>query len=437
MSKIKVFKGGTLFDGTGNPLIENSVVVMEDDKFGAVGKVGEVQIPEGPNVEEIDTTGKFVMPGLIESHMHTSLDCSEGKHLASMALEMDSHELMMRNIKVLTDTYKMGYTTIRDGGSGWNWMEVALREGFKRGDVPGPRFLTTGYHLTVSGGHGNFLPPHLARKHRIMESAAMHVDGADEWRKAARINLWHGVDNLKVVAGRSYWTHAGHFEATTSQPTLDELKAVVEVAKTVGIPVMSHANGREAILKSIQAGVDIIVHGYFMDEELASMMAEKGMYWEPTNSIQYNVYRADYRQLPQRLLDRYPFDPKLHDPVADAKELACWKNKSENFMKIVNKTGVKVLVGTDAGCPWVLHGLNAMEMETDVHLGMKPWDALIATTKTAAESMHLEDEIGSVEKGKCADLVVIDGNPLEDISILQEESKIKMVYHNGNLVIAR
>ena len=124
-------------------------------------------------------------------------------------------------------------------------------------------------------------------------------------------------------------------------------------------------------------------------------------------------------------------------PIADAEELACWENKSKNFMRIVDNTGVKVLVGTDAGCPWIIHGLNAMEMETDVMLGMKPWDALMACTRTAAESMNLWDEIGSVETGKCADLVVVDGDPLANISILQREECIKRVYHNGELVIAR
>ena len=436
MKKIKVFKGGTLFDGTGGNLVKDAVVVMEDDKFGEVGVAGEVQIPEGPNVEMIDTTGMTVLPGLIESHMHINLDCSEGKHPASMAIEMNSHELMMRAIKILNRTYKMGFTTIRDGGSGWNWIECALRDGFARGDVPGPRYLATGYHLTVSGGHANFLPYHIG-KFPVMESGGMFVDGADEWRKAARINLWTGVDNIKVVASRSYWTGDGHFKATTAQPTVEEMRAAVEVAKTVGIPVMSHANGRQAILNSIEAGVDIIVHGYFMDEELATMMQKKGIYWEPTNSIQWNVFRADYGMLPNYLLKEYPYDPKLHSPIADAEELACWENKSKNFMRIVNNTGVKVLVGTDAGCPWIIHGLNAMEMETDVMLGMKPWDALMACTRTAAESMNLWDEIGSVETGKCADLVVVDGDPLANISILQREECIKRVYHNGELVIAR
>ena len=437
MKKIKVFKGGTLFDGTGGSLIKDSVVIMEGDKFGAVGAAGDVQIPEGPNVEVIDITGMTVLPGLIESHMHINLDCSEGKHLAAPALEMNSNDLLMRSIRKLTDTYEMGFTTIRDGGSGWNWIECALRDGFARGDVPGPRFLTSGYHLTVSGGHANFLPPHIG-KFPVMESGGMFVDGADEWRKAARINLWHGVDNMKVVASRCDWTMNDHFTPFTSQATLEEMRAAVEVAETVGIPVMSHACGKEAIMKSIEAGVNIIVHGDYMDEECAELMSKKGIYWDPTNTIVANVALAAYDQLPERIRRLHPeCITTLHNPQVDSYSVHCWEDRQKNFMRIVNNTGVKVLVGTDAGCPLMYHGMNAMEMETDVMLGMKPWDALMACTKTAAESMNLQDEIGSVEVGKYADLVVVDGDPLTDIGVLQEPSCIKKVYHNGELVIER
>lgn len=437
MEKVRVFKGGTLFDGTGGALIENSVVIMNGSKFGAVGQVGQVQIPEGPNVELIDTTGKTVLPGLIESHIHINLDGSEGKHLASMALEMDSNELLMRAIKKVTAAYHMGFTTVRDGGSGWNWIEVALRDGFERGDIPGPRFITTGYHLTVTGGHACFMPPHLGQ-FMPKEMGGWYVDGAEEWRKLARLNLWHGVDNIKIVASRCDWAMSKHFNAFTSQATLEEMRAAVEVARTVDIPVMSHACGKEAIMKSIQAGVDIIVHGDYMDDECADLMAEKGMYWDPTNTIVGNIYLAAYNKLPEKLRKIYPDSyAALHNPEADAYAVDCWEDKMENFMRLVNRSGVKVLSGTDAGCPLMYHGMNAMELETNVGLGMKPWDALLSCTKTAAESMRLQDEIGSVETGKCADLVVVDGDPLADISILQEAERIKMVYHNGELAIAR
>ena len=437
MKEIKVLKGGRLFDGTGGEVIENSVVVIKNDRFCAIGGADGVEIPKGPNVEIIDTTGMTVLPGLIESHMHINLDCSEGKHLAVPALEMNSNELLMRSLRKLRDTYEMGFTTIRDGGSGWNWIECAIRDGFARGDVPGPRFLTSGYHLTVSGGHACFMPPHLGQFYP-MEMGGYYVDGVEEWRKMARVNLWNGVDNIKVVASRCDWTMNDHFTPFTSQATLEEMRAAVEVAETVGIPVMSHACGKEAIMKSIEAGVNIIVHGDYMDEECAELMSKKGIYWDPTNTIVANVALAAYGRLPERIKRLHPeCVTNLHNPQVDNYSVRCWEDKQKNFMRIVKNTGVKVLVGTDAGCPLMYHGMNAMEMETDVMLGLSPRDALIACTKIAAESMGLEKEIGTVEVGKCADLVVVDGDPFADIGILQEPSHIKKVYHNGTIVIER
>jgi imidazolonepropionase-like amidohydrolase len=349
---------------------------------------------------------------------------------------MDRLELMMRSIPRLQRTLRNGFTTVRDGGSGWGWIECALRNAFERGDVEGPRYLATGYHLTVEGGHACFMPYHLAKK-GIEEMAGMYCNGVEEWRKAARTNIWNGVDAIKVVASRAYMTADRHYDAITAQATVEEMYAAVEEARKVNIPVISHANGKEAIMNSIEAGVNIIVHGYLMDEECASLMAQKGIYWEPTNAESRNCYWSAYGLLPERLTREEPYYPHMHDPEKSKGNIKNWEDKVKNFKKIIDNTGVRVLVGSDAGCPWVIHGLNAQEMEACVMIGMSTKQALLSCTRTAAESMGLYDLIGSVEVGKCADLVIVDGDPFEDITILQDEDKINVVLKDGKHVTSR
>jgi imidazolonepropionase-like amidohydrolase len=412
-----VIKGGVLIDGTGRSPIEKSVVVVEGSRITAIGKEREITLPSGKDVKVINAEGKTVMPGLIDSHVHIYTD-GESKEFYSLPIYNNHLTLAMKSIPRLKRTLEMGITTLRDGGSGWNWLEVALRDAINRGDIPGPRYFATGYHLTVTGGHGYFLPPWLANMPVHPEQSTIHCDGPDQWRRAARLNIYNGTDNVKVVASRDIISTG---IATAPQATREELKAAIDEAHKMGKRAIAHAQGPAAIMNAIEAGADSIVHGFFINEECADMMVKKNVYLESTNLYMRMIIEKGVGDLPDWMVQK-------------AKE--CWEDRAKNF-KMLLKKGVKISLGSDAGVPYIRQGDNARELSVFVELGMSPMEAIVAATKTAAEAIGVSDKVGTLEKGKIADIIIIDGSPLENIDVLHEENKIQMVMKEGKIVITR
>jgi imidazolonepropionase-like amidohydrolase len=412
----KVIKGGRLIDGTGKPPIEKSVVIVEGSKISAIGKEGKIPIPK-EGVEIISAEGKTVMPGLIDSHVHIYTN-GESSEFTSMPIRDNPLSRAMMSVPRLKRTLEMGITTLRDGGSGWGWLEVALRDAINRGDIVGPRYFATGYHLTVTGGHGYFLPPWLANIPVHPEQSSVHCDGPDEWRKAARMQIYNGVDNIKVVASRDVISPG---LATAPQATLEELRAAIEEAHKMGKKALAHAQGHEAIMRCIEAGADAIVHGFWIDEECAEMMVKKNVFLESTNLYVRGIVDRGAGDLPDWMVE---------------KATACWQDKMKNFSMLVKK-GVKISFGSDAGVPYIRHGDNARELKMFVELGMSPMQAIIAATKTAAEAVGLADKVGMIQEGKIADILIIDGDPLKDIGLLHQADRIKMVMKEGSIVITR
>ena len=413
----KIIKGGTLIDGTGKPPVKGAVVVIEDNKIVSVGKMAGDAIPKGDNVEIIDAGDKTVMPGLIDSHVHIYTD-GETSEFTYMPINYNNMDLAMRCIPRLKRTLMMGITSLRDGGSGWGWLEVALRDAISRGDIVGPRFFATGYHLSVTGGHGYFLPPWLANIPVHPEQSTIHCDGPDEWRKAARLNIYNGTDNVKCVASRDIISTG---TATASQATLEELTAAFEEAHKMGKRAIAHAQGPVAIKKAIKAGANSIVHGFFMDEECAELMAKNNVFLESTNLYVRGIKDRGKGELPDWMVDK-------------ANET--WEDKKKNFKMYIEK-GVKISFGSDSGVPFMRQGDNAGELKMFVELGMSPMGAIVAATKTAAEAIGIENKTGTLEAGKMADIIFIDGDPLQDIGLLGTEDKIKMVMKEGEIIITR
>ena len=180
---MKIIKNGTLIDGTGRNPVNNTVVVIQGSKIVNIGRDGELKIPKGERAEIIEANGKTIIPGLIDIHLHMYM-LGQSTDFYSLPIHNNSLDLLTRAIPSLKRSSEIGITTIRDGGSGWDWMEVALKNAINRGDIIGPRYLATGYHLTVTGGHGYFLPPWLG-EFAIKEQCGMHCDGPEEWRRAS------------------------------------------------------------------------------------------------------------------------------------------------------------------------------------------------------------------------------------------------------------
>lgn len=406
-----VIRGGLLIDGTGKTPIEKSVVVIEGSRITFVGKENEFALPKGDDVKVINAEGKTVMPGLIDSHVHIYTDGESGE-FDSLPIRNNHLTLTLKSVPRLKRTLEMGITTLRDGGSGWNWLEVALRDAINRGDILGPRYFATGYHLSVTGGHGYFLPPWLANIPVHPEQSTIHCDGPDAWRRTARLNIYNGTDNIKLVASRDIISTG---IATAPQATLEELKAAAEEGHKMGKKVMVHAQGREAIMNAILAGANAIVHGFFIDEECAELMAKNNIYLQGTNLYMKRIIEKGPGDLPDWMVEK-------------ARE--CWEDRAKNFEMLLDK-GVKMSLASDAGVPYIRQGDNMCELSTLVKLGMSPMDAIIAATKTAAEDIGVHDKVGTVEVGKLADIIIVNGCPLENVDVLHDGSKIEMVMKEG------
>jgi imidazolonepropionase-like amidohydrolase len=412
-----VIRGGRLIDGTGRPPVEGLVVVIEGSRIRSICKENSMVFPQGEEVKVIDAEGRTIMPGLIDGHVHIYTD-GESKEFYSLPIYNNHLTLALKSVPRLRRTLEMGITTLRDGGSGWNWLEVALRDAINRGDILGPRYFATGYHLSVTGGHGFFLPPWLANIPVHPEQSTIHCDGPDAWRRAARLNIYYGVDNIKLVASRDIISTG---IATAPQATLEELKAAAEEAHKMGKKVIVHAQGREAIINAILAGADSVVHGFFIDEECADMMVKRGVYLEGTNLYMKMIIEKGPGDLPDWMIEK-------------AKK--CWEDRKRNFKMLLEK-GVKISLGSDAGVPYIRQGDNMREMAVLVELGMSPMDAIVAATRTAAEAIGILDVVGTIEEGKVADIILVNGDPLENISILSEEDKIAMVMKEGRIFVNR
>jgi len=418
---ITVIQGGTLLDGTGAEPVADAVVVVEGKKISAVARREELAVPAGERVRVIDARGQTVMPGLIDGHLHMKGN-GESKDYYMIPLRTNSLDRALKAVPNLRRTLEMGFTTIRDGGSGYSWMDVALRNAINRGEIAGPRYLATGYHLTVSGGHGYGLPPWLG-KYQPPEQVGMFCDGPDEWRKAARLNLYNGTDNVKLVASRGFTTagQSGDAGLVAAQASVEEMRAAVEEAHKMGKRTSAHANGPRAIRNAVEAGVDSIVHGFYLDRECAELLAKRKVPLEATT-------------LCIRLLRDLGRGEMLEEGVRRAAEY--WEGKAKEFRMILD-AGVTVSFATDMGCPYLFHGENARELTCMVELGMTPMQAIVSATRTAAGTIGWGDRIGTLEAGKLADLLLVDGNPLDEIAILEKAEKIRLVMKEGEIAIAR
>ena len=400
-----VIDAGRLVDGTDSEPITDARLVVADGRVTAVGTQESVQMPD--DADHHVYPAATVTPGLVDAHLHLS----GARTMNPMDWATESTELgAARATADLRSLLSAGFTSVRDVGSGTG---LALREAVAGGDVPGPRVFTSGRAISQTAGHGDshFLPYEWVDDSGISTLA----DGPAECRKTARKRIREGVDLLKIM------TTGGVLSEKDSprQPqfTDDEIAAMVEEAHRVDIPVASHAQGAPGIKSALRNGVDTIEHGFHMDEEALDLFYQHDAVFVPTLAIMYKIVtEGDEHGVPEYGLEKSRAAREAHfDAVERAYE-----------------AGVPIAAGTDfIGPDLVPHGENALELELLVEeCGLSPRDALRSATGVAARTLP-ENDVGTLEPGNHADVVVLDGDPTRDIAAVRA---VEQVYKSGEAV---
>ncbi|MCW4041422.1 MAG: amidohydrolase family protein [Candidatus Bathyarchaeota archaeon] len=374
MVKLKIITCGTCIDGTGSPAIKNAVILVEGTKIREVGEEGEVDVPRGRGVEEIDCSTMTVLPGLIDSHIHLALGA--GSYYEEMVAHSDAH-LLITGFVNARSVLDAGITTVMDLGTR-NRVAFDLREASETGIIQTPRMLLSGRAITMTGGHFYF--------------CNAVADGYKEVRKTARRLIEEGADVIKVMA-----SGGGTRITDRRRPSysVEELRGATDVAHNAGKIAVAHCHATQAILNALEAGFDVIEHCSFLEPE--------GKY--PGHTFRENIAREIAKA--GVLVDHVM--PVTVDPIV-------LEYKFENFTGL-RRAGVQMLAGTD-DLFLDLMGQLPFVLELMVRGGMTPMEALLSATSKPSEAMGLDGLIGTVERGKEADLIAVRGNPLEDIRSL-------------------
>ena len=390
---------GKVFTGTSNSLQENVTIVVEDNKIKAVKK-GFAKAQEGDTVIDLKTS--TVMPGLMDMHVHLSSQHG-GPQTYLERFSLNEADYALRAANYAKITLDSGFTTVRNLGDGYN-ETVALRNAISKGYATGPRIYTVAKSIATTGGHADpsnglshLLRPDVGPKQGV-------VNGEAEAREAVRTRYQDGADLIKITATGGVLSVAK--SGQNPQFMTDELEAIVETAKDYGMTVAVHAHGKEGMKRAIEAGVDSIEHGTYMDDEIRKLMKKHGTYYVPT--ILAGKFVADKAKIDG-------FFPELVRPKA-----ASIGPLIQNTFEQAHKAGVKIAFGTDSGVS--AHGDNAQEFSLMVEAGMKPADALLSATVNSANLLGISDILGTLEEGKLADIVAVQGNPLDDISLMESVS---------------
>ena len=405
-------KAARLFDGKSSSLVQNGVVIVQGDKIVDAGS--NLPIPSGAQV--IDLGDATLSPGFMDAHTHLTADYSgnyNGRRLQE--LDLNVSEQAIHATVFARATVEAGFTTVRDLGSRFvasrEFVDVALRNSINKGTIVGPRMLVatkgigaTGGHFDPTSGFRDFL---FGREPDYTDGIA---NGPDEIRKAVRFEVKNGADVIKAAVSGGVLSLAD--EVDTPQLTPAEMAALVDESHRLRRKVAVHCHGDQAAREAIEAGVDSIEHGSFMKPETLAMMKKKGTYLTPTLMASEWIMGK---------LANYP-------AALQEKAKAAFNARSEMFRNAV-KMGVKISFGTDAAV--YPHGENAKEFKLMVDLGMSPIDALKSATTNDAELFGVAQKLGTLEKGKLADVIAVPGDPTTDITAT---ARVSFVMKEGKII---
>ena len=394
---------GRLIDGVSNRSRENVAVLVEGNRIQSV--VSPDAIPENATVIDLGTA--TLLPGMIDAHSHPLIysDDYQTEHL-----KKSSGYKALRGLAAAQDNLRAGWTTLRVAGDAdvaYAMMDV--REIIAEGKFEGPRIVGAGHYISITGGGGdiNYLSPE-----QPAIADGLVVDGVDEMRKAIREEIKYGSDWIKLLVTGAFMSAGDSPRDVHLSP--EELEAAVSEARRLNVPVMAHAHAAEGIVQAVRAGVRSIEHGSFIDAEGIRLMKEHGTFLIPT------MYIGDY------------YVTEVPESEAQAKMIALTIATREDFLGRIGKAikaGVKVGVGTDFGGYDAT--INAREFKVLVEAGMSPMQAIKAGTIVNAELLQMDDEIGSIEQGKIADIIAVAGDPVADISELE---RVVFVMKDGRVV---
>jgi imidazolonepropionase-like amidohydrolase len=405
-----VLKGGTLIDGTGTPPVRDAAVVVRDGRVETVTTAGANSWPR--DAEVIDVSGQTILPGLIDCHDHMAL---HGYELTRRwNLDEPASTRSLRTAQAIQQTLARGYTAVRDAGG----LDAGFRTAVEEGLIRGPRLYTAVTIISPIGGIGDRVAPSghecLVPPDPALPRGVAH--GVEDVRNVVRTMVRAGADVVKcaTTGGASSRKRHGPRDAAF---TLEEMQALVDEAHALGRKVMCHALGGRGLRIALEAGVDSIEHGCYLDEdpELLPMMAEKGIVFVPTLLV-------------------YEYHRESRQPHVKERARALQAHHVEAVQRAL-AAGVKVVAGTDAGGHG--HPPNAGELPLLARAGLTPMQALQAATGWAAECLGVEQETGTIEKGKLADLVVVAGDPLADLGILTDLQRISLVVKDGVVEVRR
>ncbi len=418
-NKVKVLKGGRLIDGRGGEVVKNSRVVIEGSRIKELGWGNIMKIPK--KAEVIDMKNCTLMPGLMDIHLHTSAyNVLTFKNYRYAQLETTPQLQMLYTLLHAQMCFEMGFTTLRNhpwvtAYGGHNTAElVALRDGINNGIIAGPRMLVGG-HAIITNSHLDLL--HVGS---IQRQPGFTADGPWKLRELARAQLRAGCDYIKTCASGGGGTDKE--EPDIRNMTQEELDAIVDEAHAFHKQVACHCFTPMAQKMAVRAGVDTIEHCVFTDDEAIAMMKAEGKTIIPTLA-----HRSDRAIEARRRVGTSEF------VLAKMKKIQPY---TQETFKRFHQAGIKIALGTDTQIDPEM-GSSAMEMEIYVDYGMTPMEAIQTGTKNAAEAIGLIKDTGTLEAGKFADVIAVDGDPLKDIRILQNRQKIKMVMKEGRIHVDR
>ena len=404
---ITVFTNAFLIDCTGAEPVEGAAVVVEDDTIKDVARHGTVGALPGP-VTTLDCKGATLMPGLTDAHVHI---CAITENITDQHRYYPASYIAARAMRRAEECLMQGFTTARDAGGADYGFRLALEEGH----FPGPRLLVSGNYLSQTGGHGD-----KRRRAEWIDPVGCCVgmvgsiaDGVDEVRKAAREQLRRDVDQIKIMASGGAMSPSD--ELDTTQYTVAEMRAAVEEAQAVGKYVLSHAYSDSAVRRAIEAGVRSIEHGNLIREGAAKAIKEAGAFIVPTMVTYEAIYREGKRY-------------GIGDHQIQKIDLA--RQQSVQGLTYAYRAGCKIGSGSDLLGDMMSQRAVELELKAQV---MTPMETLLSATKVNAELFRMSDKIGTVERGKYADLIVVAGNPLPNLRVFQNPDNLRLIMKGGRV----